>query len=129
MKTAKAFLIGGSAVAMSAAMAQHAGAWGYSGATGPDRWGGLNEDFMLCERGLQQSPIDLGEFSAVGDLKFSVDYKSSDLVVRNSSKGVQADFAPGSFMTSAGKEFSLHHVIALPSLSYAFAIASSGIRL
>jgi carbonic anhydrase len=34
-------------------------AWSYEGATGPQNWGALSEDYALCGTGKQQSPIDL----------------------------------------------------------------------
>lgn len=33
--------------------------WGYSGETGPEYWGTLDEDFAACSEGTAQSPIDL----------------------------------------------------------------------
>ena len=35
------------------------GHWSYEGETGPDRWGGLDPSFTVCDSGVQQSPIDL----------------------------------------------------------------------
>ena len=33
--------------------------WSYEGETAPDRWGGLDPSFAVCDSGVQQSPIDL----------------------------------------------------------------------
>ncbi|XP_073013563.1 alpha carbonic anhydrase 1, chloroplastic-like [Typha latifolia] len=33
--------------------------FGYGGATGPNYWGSLNQEFALCTKGKQQSPIDI----------------------------------------------------------------------
>ena len=33
--------------------------WGYEGEIGPKHWGSLSEDFVVCDSGKEQSPIDL----------------------------------------------------------------------
>ncbi|MFB5265353.1 carbonic anhydrase [Paenibacillus enshidis] len=33
--------------------------WSYEGDTGPEHWGDLNEDFLACKYGTQQSPINI----------------------------------------------------------------------
>src|SRR3954449_2383645 len=35
------------------------GHWSYDGATGPERWGGLDAEDAVCSAGGQQSPIDI----------------------------------------------------------------------
>lgn len=34
-------------------------AWGYEGDKGPDRWASLNPDYISCEKGKKQSPVNL----------------------------------------------------------------------
>jgi len=84
--------------------------WSYGGDSGPEIWGSLVSQFELCETGRMQSPVDLDQENAVGDLEFSVDWDSSPLVVSNSGKTVQANFQPGSYMTSGGRVFNLLQV-------------------
>ncbi|HNU20391.1 MAG TPA: carbonic anhydrase family protein, partial [Hydrogenophilus thermoluteolus] len=45
----------------TATLAQAAGgaAWGYHGKLGPERWGKLSKEYLLCEIGKNQSPIDI----------------------------------------------------------------------
>lgn len=81
--------------------------WSYNGDTGPQKWGSLTEAFEACEKGLMQSPIELAQAGAVGDLEFSVDYRVGPLDVPAPGKAVQANFTGGSYMTSGGKVFEL----------------------
>ena len=43
--------------------------------TGADRWGHLHTDFEMCERGIMQSPIDLGHANATGEIPVSVNLR------------------------------------------------------
>jgi carbonic anhydrase len=59
---------------------------------------------------MMQSPIDLEQQNAVGDLEFSVDWTSSPLSASNTGRTVQANFEPGSYMSSGGRVFNLLQV-------------------
>ena len=37
----------------------HAAHWGYEADNGPDAWGSMDSEWILCAEGLEQSPIDL----------------------------------------------------------------------
>ena len=37
----------------------HKAEWGYSAVNGPDVWGQLNREYILCAEGTRQSPIDI----------------------------------------------------------------------
>ncbi|WOL04056.1 hypothetical protein Cni_G12777 [Canna indica] len=39
--------------------------FGYSGATGPDKWGSLSPEYKLCSNGKQQSPINIVKEAAL----------------------------------------------------------------
>ncbi len=39
--------------------------WGYEADNGPDRWGSMDSEWALCAEGLEQSPIDLANASAI----------------------------------------------------------------
>lgn len=84
--------------------------WSYEGPAGADRWGGLSVDFEMCERGIMQSPIDLGQANATGEVEVSVDWQEGPLTILNNGHTVQANFAPGSVMMSGGKTFNLVQV-------------------
>ncbi len=84
--------------------------WEYQGSRGADRWGQLSADFEMCERGIMQTPIDLGNANAQGEVSLDIDWNTGPLIVLNNGHTVQANFAPGSSITSGGKEFSLLQV-------------------
>ena len=81
------------------------------GEKGPEVWGQLYPDFALCEKGDMQTPIDLGKAAnAKGNVALSISYESGPLTVQNKGLTVQADFAPGSSINSAGMVFNLIQV-------------------
>ena len=72
--------------------------WGYEGEVGPENWGSLNEEWELCDTGLEQSPIDvvpeeLG-FEELPEITF--DYQDVDLNVVNNGHTIQVIFPEGS---------------------------------
>ncbi|MGF1562138.1 MAG: carbonic anhydrase [Geminicoccaceae bacterium] len=42
--------------------------WGYEGDVAPQAWGDLSPEFEVCARGVQQSPINLGETAVAADI-------------------------------------------------------------
>ncbi|MGK7296142.1 MAG: carbonic anhydrase [Candidatus Wenzhouxiangella sp. M2_3B_020] len=103
--TAAAALVSSSVLAAS-----DSARWGYEGETGPANWGGLSTDFAACAEGRMQSPIDIDEAGAIGDLALSVSYTTGPLEIRNPGKTIQVDFEPGSTMDSGGTTFGLLQV-------------------
>ena len=70
----KAVLNATLALALSAsvsgqALAAENAAWGYSGPKGPDHWGKISKEYGTCTTGQMQSPIDLAQANALGDIK------------------------------------------------------------
>ncbi len=94
-------------VATGPALAAEPGTYGYGVANGPEKWGQLSDRYALCERGDMQSPIDLAGANARADVELEIDYQTGPLTVSNKGLTVQADFAPGSSMTSGGTAFDL----------------------
>jgi carbonic anhydrase len=78
--------------------------WDYSGAEGPDHWGGV------CHTGKSQSPIDI-DHEVERDLP-SLDfrYQAGGYRVVNNGHAVQVDFKPGSQITVDGRHFTLKQV-------------------
>lgn len=52
---------------MALSPAIHAAHWSYTGPSGSDRWGDMEEGFATCKLGKKQSPIDI-KGAARGDL-------------------------------------------------------------
>ncbi|WP_417610000.1 carbonic anhydrase [Parasphingorhabdus sp.] len=94
-------------LASGPALADHHKAYGYGTGDGPEKWGQLDGKYALCESGDMQSPIDLAGANATGKIALSVNYQAGPLTVSNKGLTVQADFAPGSSMTSGGMTFNL----------------------
>ncbi|WP_169053609.1 carbonic anhydrase [Alteraurantiacibacter aquimixticola] len=99
-----------SALALAASPAIAAEEWEYEGPRGADRWGQLHPDFEMCERGIMQSPIELGQGNATGDIELDVNWSAGPLTMLNNGHTVQANFAPGSSITSGGTVFNLVQV-------------------
>ncbi len=56
--------------AKTAAKAEQSGGghWDYGDQVGPDNWGQISTDYLLCEAGTMQSPIDIADgFGATGE--------------------------------------------------------------
>ena len=94
-------------LATGPALAEHHKPFGYGPDNGPEKWGQLADKDALCEKGDMQSPIDLAGANAIGNVALAVDYETGPLTVSNKGLTIQADFAPGSTMTSGGTTFNL----------------------
>ncbi len=94
-------------VATGPALAEHHKSYGYGADNSPEKWGQLDAKYALCESGDMQSPIDLAGANAIGKVALSVNYQAGPLTVSNKGLTIQADFAPGSAMTSGGTTFNL----------------------
>lgn len=105
-----ALLVGAAlAIATVGGYAAEGAHWTYAGATGPAKWGSLEKGFVLCKLGATQSPIDIPDADArKGDLApLLFNYKPSPLKIVDNGHTIQVDYAPGSFITVAGKRYEL----------------------
>ena len=82
------------ALALSLPVSLHAGetghsSWGYEGDHGPLHWGKLGPDTALCEKGMNQSPIDLlrTHKTTLNDLQIS--YRDAPFQVVNNGHTLQ----------------------------------------
>ena len=81
--------------------------WGYEGDMGPNHWGQLSEEFIACEAGKNQSPINLRS-TIESDLKaLRFNYAKVPLRVVNNGHTVQVDYREGSDMIIGGHDFQL----------------------
>lgn len=87
---------------------EHAGHhWGYEGSEGPDHWAQLDKSFSACQQGHHQSPIDI-RTSKTADLPaIQFAYLPTPLHVVNNGHTIQANYAPGSFITVGDKRYQL----------------------
>ena len=85
----------------------HAQTWTYGGATGPERWSGLDPANAACTTGQQESPIDLkGAITAdLGDL--DIDWSPMVAAARDTGHAIQLDAPEGSTMAMGGQTYRL----------------------
>ena len=82
--------------------------WSYRGRSGPDFWGSLSDDYMDCQIGREQSPIDINNPIRSGELKNLVFYyKPSSVTIINDGHSISGSFSPGNYLEYQGNSFSL----------------------
>lgn len=81
--------------------------WSYSGDSGPEHWGDIDQTYDACQHGLMQSPIDLGTAQASADDFALYDYAPSHLHVINNGRTIRAQYDAGSTMQYDGVTYPL----------------------
>ena len=81
--------------------------WAYTGAAGPQSWGGLRPEFAQCANGHRQSPIDIRDGLAVDLEPVRFEYQASPFVVVDNGYTVQVNLAAGNRIEVGGKRFEL----------------------
>lgn len=99
------------AMAKNEKHSEHEAAWSYQSAdaNGPSNWGGLSENFSVCEKGMEQSPIDIkNEYYESNAPKLEWHYGTSKLSLENNGHTIQAKTSDDShFITIGGEKFTL----------------------
>lgn len=81
--------------------------WGYAGEERAENWGSLSPDYVLCERGTMQSPINLAG-AKLTDLPDPIfQYQPTPLTVENLGHTAQVNYASGSGMILDGVRYEL----------------------
>ena len=97
-----------------AAMGQQAD-WTYYGKRGPEHWSKLDPAYAACNKGKEQSPIDIRGAKPEVSLKpIEFHYLSGPVTLLNTGHTVRVDVAPGSYILANGVrydlvEFHFHH--------------------
>ena len=81
--------------------------WSYSGATGPEHWAELSEEFAACGIGFNQSPVDISDTVATNLDTLNFDYKSKTTSMINNGHTFQVDVAPGSWLYTGDEKYQL----------------------
>ncbi len=83
--------------------------WSYTGEEGPEHWGELSSEFVLCAEGLGQSPVDIVDSQASAEdlpaLSFS--YQPTTLNEINNGHTLQVNYGQGSFIEANGIRYDL----------------------
>jgi carbonic anhydrase len=78
------------------------GHWSYEGATGPEKWGGLDAADAACSAGGQQSPIDITATISARQPPLKIGWTKRPDTIVNNGHTIQLDFAEG-VLVVAGK--------------------------
>jgi carbonic anhydrase len=84
--------------------------WAYSGALGPQAWGGLHPSFSACGDGRRQSPIDIRDGLAVELEPPVFSYRPSGFRVIDSGHTIEARLEPGNTLAIRGRRYELQHL-------------------
>jgi len=85
------------------------GKWSYSGETGPQHWGDLSPEYIMCKLGKNQSPIDINHNVTVKACLKPIEfhYTSDVKAVKNTGYSVKALAEGKSYIVVDGKKFYL----------------------
>lgn len=88
--------------------------WSYEGATGPEKWGGLDPADAVCSTGSQQSPIDIIGSVSARQRPFKLNWDRRPDTIVNNGHTVQLNFAAGNTLHMSHsiytlKQFHFHH--------------------
>ena len=73
--------------------------WSYEGEEGPSYWGELADEYMMCSKGLNQSPIDLVTDVHADLPQLEFEYYSQSIIDEvNNGHTIQQNIKPGSFL-------------------------------
>lgn len=81
--------------------------WDYGDALGPSHWGDLKPEFAPCKTGHRQSPINIRHARKADLPALRFDYKPSPLRIIDNGHTIMVNYAPGSFLSVAGKQYEL----------------------
>ncbi len=107
MKRTISFLLCAALLPAAALAGDQKGHWSYDGATGPQHWSRLEQDFSTCKLGHTQSPIDIRKTSKAKLAPLEFDYKPSPLQILDNGHTIQVNYAPGSSVAIGGARYEL----------------------
>lgn len=84
--------------------------WGYQGNEGPAQWGMLSPDYVMCERGRNQSPINIEGALDAPLTPLIVDYSAFGKNIVNNGHAIQVNFNPGNTLILDGGRFEMAQV-------------------
>ena len=93
--------------------ASHNKHWSYTGQEGPEYWGALDPKYSTCDKGLNQSPINLTGFIESDLSPLELEYKLGGHEILNNGHTIQVNYQAGSKLSVNGhfyelKQFHFH---------------------
>jgi carbonic anhydrase len=89
------------------AVAGGAGSWSYHGDTGPEHWGDLKEDYIMCKIGKNQSPVDISRIVEAELKDIEIHYSPGATSLLNNGHTVKVSYESGSYIVVDGIKFEL----------------------
>ncbi|WP_456400605.1 carbonic anhydrase [Persephonella sp.] len=102
----KGVIIGLSAVFLSTS-AVAGGGWSYHGEHGPEHWGDLKEDYIMCKIGKNQSPVDINRIVEAELKNIKINYSSGGSKITNNGHTIKVSYEGGSYIVVDGVRFEL----------------------
>lgn len=85
----------------------HEAHWGYEGKYSPSHWGEMKEQFAMCSKGKEQSPINIIPTEDVNLKALGFNYHTDSTDVINNGHTVQVNIASGSTVNINGVDYEL----------------------
>jgi carbonic anhydrase len=83
------------------------GHWSYEGATGPEKWGGLDAADAACSAGGQQFPIDITAPIRAQQQPLKISWSKRPDTIVNNGHTIQLDFAEGDTLHMGDRSYAL----------------------
>jgi carbonic anhydrase len=83
--------------------------WSYEGEGGPEHWGDLDPEFVLCGTGESQSPVDIVRADAIPQElpNIAFNYQPTEVKIINNGHAIQVNYDPGSYIEVDGVRYDL----------------------
>ncbi len=81
--------------------------WSYTGHEGPESWGTLDPIYSTCDKGVNQSPINLTGFIESDLSPLYLVYKSGGHEIHNNGHTIQVNYQPGSWFRIDSRVYEL----------------------
>ena len=72
--------------------------WSYGAENGPDVWGRLTPEYILCAEGASQSPIDIVNPAPANLSSIAMNYQPTILTIRNNGHTIEVAYPKGSWL-------------------------------
>ncbi|AXH09451.1 hypothetical protein CP960_10445 [Malaciobacter halophilus] len=87
---------------------KHNAQWGYKGDLAPEYWAKLDKEYEMCEKGKNQSPIDIAGQKTEASLEYITFYDDARATTfSNNGHTLKVSFARGNIIDFQGKDYSL----------------------